>query len=964
MDHENKTKALLHKELNALRQRVAELEQSEVTLQESREELEKRVAKRTQELSQANAVLQAEVSERRQAEMALRESEERFRILVEQSFDGIFVHENFRIVEVNQRMADISGYSCSELLGMRAIDLFTLESQKRIQSYILWGKRGYFELELQGKDGRIVQVESYGAPCRFHGREARIAAVRDISERKRSEAALQNSLSHLEATLNALPDLLFEVDRKGHIYDFRSPHPDLLYVTPEQFLGKTLQEVLPEEAAQVIYSALAEAAVQGSHRGAIYNLKIRSELHWFELSIAAMGDVWSSEVRFIVLVRDITDRKGAEEALKASEEQYRLLVKSIPAVVFKGYADWSVDFFDDKIEELTGYPKADFDSRRLKWCDVVLPEDLPTLKVAAQKALEGNGAYIREYRIRSKAGEVRWLQARGTIIRNSEGGMDYISGVFFDITLQKELEAKLKEHRDHLEKLVAERTAEITRVNEHLRSEIAERRRTEAALRESEEKYRTIVETAQEGVWLIDQDEKTVYVNRRLAEMLGYAVEEMLGAHLFKFLDEAGRQFAKENLCRGRQGEREVFEFRFRRQDGSDLWAILSTNPLFDGQGRYLGALGMLTDITKRHRAETALRESETRFRKIFEESPIGIVLRDLEGYVLESNPALAQIWGYSREELQGKNSTEVMHPEDEPRRAKLFQELMEGQRSFYSAEFRFFHKDGSLRWCHVHVSLIHDEHLYPRYSLALLQDITREKQVEAELGQYQENLRHLASELSLTEERERRRLAEFLHDDIGQTLALAKIKLGGLRQALASDPMAKQVSEVKEFLEKAIQSTRDLTFELSLPILYEMGLEEAVEWLAEQFQRQYGLIITVSHDFHPKPLAEGARVLLFRLVRELLTNVVKHAEANRVEISFQRQADYLNICLQDNGIGFDAAQGISIPRAGGGFGLFSVRERLSHLGGRMKVRSAKDKGTQITIIVPLQDAKEIPPAW
>jgi signal transduction histidine kinase len=168
----------------------------------------------------------------------------------------------------------------------------------------------------------------------------------------------------------------------------------------------------------------------------------------------------------------------------------------------------------------------------------------------------------------------------------------------------------------------------------------------------------------------------------------------------------------------------------------------------------------------------------------------------------------------------------------------------------------------------------------------------------------------------------------------------------------------------MRGFLEQAIRSTRDLTFELSLPILYETGLEEAVEWLAEQFQNQHHLAITVSRDGQPKPLSEGARVILFRLVRELLTNVAKHAQARQAWISLTREGDYLRIHLKDDGIGFNVTQRPPLSPSATGFGLFSVRERLSHLGGRMEVRSVKGQGTEVTITVPLEDTETIPPIW
>jgi PAS domain S-box-containing protein len=182
---------------------------------------------------------------------------------------------------------------------------------------------------------------------------------------------------------------------------------------------------------------------------------------WGRLSVSLVRNEQGQPQYTVIACEDITDRQKAEKALKASEQQYRLLVQSIPAVVYKGYADWSVDFFDDKIQELTGYPKADFDSRRLKWCDVIAPEDIPGIKEVAKQALATTKFYVREYRIRDKAGKIRWLQARAQIIGDAEGKMDYTSGVLFDITPQKEMEEALRTTKERLQFLLSATPAMI-----------------------------------------------------------------------------------------------------------------------------------------------------------------------------------------------------------------------------------------------------------------------------------------------------------------------------------------------------------------------------------------------------------------------------------------------------------------------------------------------------------------------
>ncbi len=361
------------------------------------------------------------------------------------------------------------------------------------------------------------------------------------------------------------------------------------------------------------------------------------------------------------------------------------------------------------------------------------------------------------------------------------------------------------------------------------------------------------------------------------------------------------------------------------------------------------------SEILERRRTELALRESEVRFRTIFEGAPIGIGLWSLEGKFLEGNPALTKMLGYGLEELRRLDPSRLSPPEDLLAREALFEEILKGRRDFFEREGRCRRQDGSFIWVWVHVSPIRDSSGKILFALVMFKDITREKQVQAEISAYQQRLRSLASELSLTEERERRRLAADLHDHIGQILALAQIRLGELSQETSSGQSLNTVGEIREYIGQAIRYTRSLTFELGLPVLYDLGLEAAVEWLADQFQEQHALVINISHDDQPKPLGEAASLLIFRVIRELLTNVVKHSHATQVEITVTRVGDYLNLQVKDNGIGFDTSEFGNKSARAGGYGLFSIRERLNHLGGYLEVASEAGQGTTATITVPLE---------
>jgi signal transduction histidine kinase len=223
------------------------------------------------------------------------------------------------------------------------------------------------------------------------------------------------------------------------------------------------------------------------------------------------------------------------------------------------------------------------------------------------------------------------------------------------------------------------------------------------------------------------------------------------------------------------------------------------------------------------------------------------------------------------------------------------------------------------------------------------------------QLAAYQKQLRSLASQLSLAEERERRRIAIDLHDRVGQALAMANIKLGVLRQLESSAELSGLVDEVSNFIEQAIQEARTLMFEISSPILYELGFEAAIRHRVDQIQKQHGIIAVCEHDQQPKPLDDDVRILLFQAVSELMVNVVKHARARHVAVRIRRDEDQIRVCVEDDGMGFDASGTATRPTLTGGFGLFSIRERLSHIGGGLWIESQPGRGTLVTLVAPIK---------
>jgi signal transduction histidine kinase len=240
--------------------------------------------------------------------------------------------------------------------------------------------------------------------------------------------------------------------------------------------------------------------------------------------------------------------------------------------------------------------------------------------------------------------------------------------------------------------------------------------------------------------------------------------------------------------------------------------------------------------------------------------------------------------------------------------------------------------------------------------------DITERKHAEDDVQLYQERLKALASQLTIAEERERRRIAADLHDHVGQSLAFARIQLAAARKSTSLEKRNAILDDTSETLLHTIQDTKNLIFELSAPSMNEIGLGAAIsEWLEEQIGRRYGLkteFIDEIDESLRKTLDDNVRAILFRNVRELLTNVVKHAHANQVCVSMGQADAFLKIVVQDDGVGFDYSSEFQGVKSESGFGLFSIQERMSDLSGSLEIVSEPGKGCKAILKVPMDEGR------
>jgi PAS domain S-box-containing protein len=353
-----------------------------------------------------------------------------------------------------------------------------------------------------------------------------------------------------------------------------------------------------------------------------------------------------------------------------------------------------------------------------------------------------------------------------------------------------------------------------------------------------------------------------------------------------------------------------------------------------------------------------ALRDREARWRAGFDLAPFGVAWTDLEGRLLETNPALQGMLGYSRDELHHLSLPQLAHPDDAGPCLSLFQELARGGPAF-DQDSRYLCKDGRQVWGRLHVARVRSWPGPSGFAIAFVENITERKQAEEEIRAYQGQLRALVSEISWREARDRSCLATDLHDHIGQTLAVAQIRLGEFQEGAAAAAMTGSLGEVRQLVDQAIKSSRALIFELSPPVLYDLGLAAAVEWFGDYLKEHHGLQVAVQPDDPYQPLNIKTRVLLFQMVRELMLNAARHARARRAEVSIRRQGDLLLIQVTDDGVGFDPEALAASREKPRGWGLFSLRELVAGLGGTLRMDSRPGRGTQASLMVPVwQDSQ------
>jgi len=351
---------------------------------------------------------------------------------------------------------------------------------------------------------------------------------------------------------------------------------------------------------------------------------------------------------------------------------------------------------------------------------------------------------------------------------------------------------------------------------------------------------------------------------------------------------------------------------------------------------------------------EHALGESERAFYLMADALPICISYVDSNCCYRFVNATYEKWHNIPRREILGCHISKIIGKETFEAAKHHIDAVLNGESRSFDMLARYERSEPR----YVHVKCIPRNNVHGEVTgfYALIEDITQRKDDEEKLQAYQQQLRAMASELFLAEQTERHRIADGLHDRTLQTLAAIQLTLGAMQSAKEDTPQEVLLEEARGLTEKVIEETRSLVFELSPPVLYDLGLKTALEWLADRLKEREGAVYEVEDQRDSEELDRKIEVFLFNSVRELWRNASQHGKASRVRTVLTGENGQISVEVQDNGVGFDDSSEAG-PTEAGGFGLFSIRERIGYLGGCVKIDSTPHEGARICLCLPMETA-------
>ncbi len=791
--------------------------------------------------------------------------------------------------------------------------------------------------EVRSLVGDIVpMLDSQGRP------NGVIAAFIDITDRKRAEDLSRQ-------TLQALPAHIAVIDRKGRIIAVNQAWMEFARGngadgSPAVAVGANYIDVCMRaikdgdtDAACAMDGIKAVLDGETAQFTLEYPCHSPLEKRWFTMTAVPLAEGGAVITHF-----NITNRKQAEETLRESETRFRALVTASSDVLYNMSPHWHQMRFISG-----GNFLAETENSSSDWIETYIPpEDRQHVLTTIDEAVRTKSIFELEHRVRRVDGTLGWTFSRAVPLLDDKGEITEWFGAAGDIT-------------DH--------------------------KKAEEALRLSEEKYRSLFNTMSEGFSLHEIicnedgkpcDYRYLEVNAAFERLTGLKSDDLIGKRVREVLSEIEDYWVESFGKVALTGESAHLE---NYSAALDRWyEVFAYQP---EPGRFAA---VFTDITERKQAEKAIlaakfdaENNNRRLEAIMQALPVALVITDTKGGIILANDIDRKIWGQrpSTKEVADYNeykawwidTGEAVKPHEWASTQAIWHaktvlgqhleiERFDGtHRYVINSAAPMRNADGEIIGSVVTIQDITDL-VYAERALKKLNE-TLEQQVEERTGRLRQQavkLRALATQLSIAERTERLRLAKILHDHIQQLIVGARMQVGQMKHDNNIDWLHKSAEEVNLILKEALDASRSLAIDLSPPILHEAGLIGGLSWLSERLLRNNKFTLDVIAHENAEPATEETKYLLFECARELAFNAVKHSGVSQAKVTLTRSQDgRIKLIVADGGKGFFPEM-LKHRRADEvSFGLFSIQQRLEHIGGKFELKTEIDEGTTVTLTVP-----------
>ena len=757
----------------------------------------------------------------------------------------------------------------------------------------------------------------------------RIAELEALEiKHKQVEEALRES----EETYRALVDHMTEgymIVRGDRILFANRRWAEILGIPAEKLIGENYWKLVPPENQEQTRQIFEKVTGGGEIPRLWEFVHPGVDGRGIPIEVSIREVLYKGKPSYAVVLRDITERKQAEEAVKQSERRYRDLFNSASDAITIRDLEGNIFEVNQASSNLTGYTVGELASMNIR--QFLTPESFDIAIEMQQRKIEGETASQR-YELEL----VRKDRTRAII------------ETMISIITEDEQPVAVQE----------------------MSRDITERKWAEKMLKESERELSQIVEGNSIPTFVLDKEHRITHWNKSCENLTGISASEVIGTTrqwspfypkerlvmadivVDKVPEEEiakyyGVKYSKSALI---EGAYEAEDF-FPQLGESGKWLFFTSAPLRDHEGNVVGAIETLQDITERKQAEEAVMQSERRYRDLFDSASEAIFIRDLKGRILEVNQAASDLTGYTVDELATMNIRQYLTPASFDIAMEMQRRQIEGATAGQRFELEIIRKDGVKAIIEVAIRLITGSgNGQPTGVQAIARDVTEERKMRDSMHFY-------LQKILVAQEEERKRIARDLHDDTSQSLLLLTHQL----DAIASDPKNKLAEPVREKLNQVynlavdtLGSLRRYAQELRPAILDDMGLVAALEWMADKLITEDGIDADVQLDMQRQALPHEVQLVLFRIGQEALGNVKRHAEASKVVIRLESRAGDIKMTIVDNGKGLAQIQ-VSDLSSAGKLGIMGMRERAQLLGGTLSIESELGKGTAVIVMIPLE---------